>query len=83
MDEAVAAYRERFGPYPAFVQDLVAAGLLPEIPPDPYGGVWTIDGEGRVHSTSNYRRLFRPDDESKRSTTLDRLRSKLRSMQPQ
>jgi tetratricopeptide (TPR) repeat protein len=83
IDAAARRYHEQFGWFPTSVAALTVAGLLPEVPPDPYGGSWRIDGEGRAHSTVNERRLFKPDDEAKRSRNLDRLQSTLKRAQPQ
>lgn len=38
-----AAYRERFGVAPSSLEELVDAGLLAGIPPDPLGGTYEID----------------------------------------
>jgi tetratricopeptide (TPR) repeat protein len=83
IDAAAQRYREQFGWFPASAAALVVAGLLPEVPQDPYGGSWRIDEEGRAHSTVNPRRLFKPDDDAKRDRNLGRLRSTLKKAQTQ
>jgi tetratricopeptide (TPR) repeat protein len=82
IDDAIEKYRERFGRFPLFVHELTQAGLLDAIPPDPYGGAWRIDEEGRVHSTVNDRRVFRPESEAARNRSLLRLQSKLKGEMP-
>ena len=61
LDRAVAEYRARFGAPPSKLDALVRAGILPEIPPDPFGGEFTVDAQGVVHSTGRDFR-FRPPD---------------------
>jgi hypothetical protein len=82
IDEAAQRYREQFGWFPASPAPLVAAGFLDRVPPDPFGGSWRIDEDGRVHSTVNPRRLFKADDDAQRGRNLDRLRSTLNKAQP-
>ncbi len=60
LDDAVAAYRERFGLLPLTVHLLVRDGFLAAVPPDPFGGSWSIDRDGRVHSTAHPFRFARP-----------------------
>jgi tetratricopeptide (TPR) repeat protein len=60
VDEAIARWRERYVTPPLSVSQLVQEGYLPEIPPDPAGGTWTIGEDGRVHSSVNPRRFQRP-----------------------
>jgi hypothetical protein len=52
LDEAVERYREARGRDPARLEDLVSAGIVPELPAEPFGGryVWR---DGAVHSTGN------------------------------
>jgi tetratricopeptide (TPR) repeat protein len=78
IDEAAQAYLGRFGHLPDSVRELHRAGMLAEVPRDPFGGSWRLDDEGRAHSTVNDRRLFRPLDIAGRTVTIDRLRSHLR-----
>jgi tetratricopeptide (TPR) repeat protein len=47
------------------VDDLVAAGYIPRLPRDPFGGKYTWNGsEGRVHSTANSFRFSKPEKPS-------------------
>jgi len=61
IDEALAEWRRRHLVGPFALEQLVAEGLLPEIPPDPQGGHWTIGDDGRVRSTAVPFRFARPD----------------------
>jgi hypothetical protein len=81
VDEAVERFIERTQRRPNTVQELVTAGLLGEIPPDPYGGSWVIDQEGRVHSSVHDRRVMRPESASQREKLMQDLRSHLKGMQ--
>jgi hypothetical protein len=50
----VAAYTARTGLPPASLEQLVWAGALPAIPPDPFGGHYRWDAEAReVRSSVN------------------------------
>jgi tetratricopeptide (TPR) repeat protein len=61
IDEAVASYRARYGFAPVSVELLVAVGLLPALPADPFGGRWVLGEDGRARSTAHDYR-FRPPD---------------------
>ncbi|HVP66530.1 MAG TPA: tetratricopeptide repeat protein [Anaeromyxobacteraceae bacterium] len=61
LDDAVAAWRRRYFIGPLAVEQLVTAGLLETLPPDPAGGRWYVDADGRVHSTANPFRFAKPD----------------------
>lgn len=52
VEKGIEAYRERFQREPQGLEDLVHAGVLERIPEDPYGGVFYLDKEGKVRSTS-------------------------------
>lgn len=60
LDEAVARYRERHVLPPLVVDALEWEGLVPRIPADPYGGVYFVGQDGRVHSTVNPFRFAPP-----------------------
>lgn len=55
LERAVAAFRERFGALPANLSALVTAGMLREIPHDPYGGAFFLDERGDIKTTSELR----------------------------
>ncbi len=82
LDDAVERYRERIGRLPASLEVIQRAGFLDEVPPDPYGGSWIIDEEGRTHSTLHERRILKPQTSTQRGQSLERLRSQLRGAQP-
>jgi tetratricopeptide (TPR) repeat protein len=52
IEQAVAAFKERFQDDPEDLERLVNAGLLERIPDDPYGGNFYLDEQGRVRTTS-------------------------------
>lgn len=60
IEKALSDYRLKFGRRPAELQELVGAGMLAELPVDPYGGTFYLDGQGRVRTTS---KLANPDFE--------------------
>ena len=52
IEEAIGLYEERFQRKPQGLEDLIKAGVLKQIPEDPYGGVFHLDKQGKVRSTS-------------------------------
>ncbi|ABS24892.1 lipopolysaccharide assembly protein LapB [Anaeromyxobacter sp. Fw109-5] len=82
LDEAVQAFRERFVRLPFAVEEVRFAGLIDDIPPDPYGGSWIVDGEGRTHSSVHDRRILRPMTHSERQESQQRLGSTLKGATP-
>lgn len=52
LEQAVAAFKERFHRLPQDLREVERAGLIEQMPADPYGGIFFLDGEGRVRSTS-------------------------------
>jgi tetratricopeptide (TPR) repeat protein len=82
IDEAVERYRERYQRLPRSVHELSSASLLAAIPPDPYGGSWVLDEEGRAHSSVHARRVMRPMTATERSQSLARFRSNKNGIQP-
>jgi hypothetical protein len=55
LEGAVGAYHERFGTLPATPSDLLARGVLYQLPVDPYGGTFYIAPGGKVWTTSDLR----------------------------
>ncbi len=55
LEGAVGAYYERFGALPATPSDLLARGVLYQLPVDPYGGTFYIAPGGKVWTTSDLR----------------------------
>jgi hypothetical protein len=62
LERAVAAYRERFGEYPAQASDLVSSGILRRLPAEPHGGEYIFSADGGVRSSrvSGRLKVFRP-----------------------
>ena len=56
VEQAVERYKRKFRRQPSDLHSLVQAGLLQEVPADPYGGKLYLDLEGRVKSTSDIQR---------------------------
>jgi len=54
IQNAVDAFRSRYGHFPDRLEQIVASGLLRSVPDDPYGGRFYVDANGRVQSTSKF-----------------------------
>lgn len=57
LAEALDRYQNTMGKKARELPDLVAAGLLQNIPTDPLGGTYFIDPQGRIQTTSDAQRL--------------------------
>ena len=57
LERAVKTYREKMGTVPRELPDLVRAGILAGIPPEPNGGRYVIDRGGKVRSDRVAQRL--------------------------
>ncbi|ORJ59125.1 tetratricopeptide repeat protein [Geothermobacter hydrogeniphilus] len=57
IEKAVAEFRQRYQRLPKRIEELVALGLLPDLPADPYGGTFFLDASGRVRSNSNFSKI--------------------------
>lgn len=57
LEEAVAKYRAREGRTPGSLTDLLRAGLIRAVPPEPNGGRYLLDAGGSVRSDRVARRL--------------------------
>lgn len=53
LEGAVAAYQNKFSKMPDKIDDLIAGGIIREIPTDPYGGTFYIDKDGSIKTTSD------------------------------
>lgn len=62
IETALEHYVSLYGKAPGSVSELVAAGLLADIPVDPYGGTFFIDEHQRVRSTSKLAHLQKDDE---------------------
>lgn len=54
LKAALEAYRQQQGQVPESLAALVQAGFLERIPPDPYGGRFYLDDQGKVRSSSRF-----------------------------
>ncbi len=54
IEEALDRFKAREGRSPKELSELVSAGYLLILPPDPYGGTWGVLKNGRVFSTSKF-----------------------------
>ena len=52
LEGKITEFNERFGHFPKQLEELVSAGLIRQIPEDPYKGQFVIMGNGRVYTTS-------------------------------
>ena len=58
LETAVEAYRTQYRTLPATVTDLAAAGVLPMLPQEPFGGAYRLDPKtGSVSSSTHPERL--------------------------
>lgn len=53
LEAKITEYYGLYRVYPKSLDELVAAGMLAQIPEDPYGGKFLIMQNGRVYTTSN------------------------------
>ena len=52
LEEVIADFKKRFHRAPDRLQELVDVGILNHIPEDPYGGIFYLDKQGKVRTTS-------------------------------
>ena len=57
LEDAVQAYRAEHGKPPFRLEDLLGPGGLPRMPLEPLGGVWILDADGSVRSSSGLPRI--------------------------
>lgn len=55
LESAVNVYKDRFGIAPFSLNDLITAGIIAQLPEDPYGGEFYIDTDGNIKTTSDLR----------------------------
>lgn len=53
LENKVKEFSEKYHSFPAKIENLVQAGIIEEVPEDPYGGSFVILENGRVYTTSN------------------------------
>lgn len=54
IEDAIVQFEKTCKRKPQTIEALIGAGILEKIPPDPYGGKFYLDREGRVRTTSNF-----------------------------
>ena len=54
IEKARDGYKEKHGIMPTTVEQLVSLGFLSPAPKDPYGGLFYLDANGKVATTSKY-----------------------------
>lgn len=82
IENAAGEYRTESGLPPIAIAQLVAAGVLSGVPPDPFGGSYYLGTDGRVRSTRNERRFQRPDALERQALQRD-ARARLERMERQ
>ncbi len=55
LEKVVAAYQDKFKAQPNKLDELIAKGIISEIPQDPYGGKFYLDKDGSIKTTSELR----------------------------
>lgn len=53
LEKGVNQYKDKFQKLPENVEEVIKAGIIEKLPEDPYGGVFFIDKDGRIKTTSN------------------------------
>ncbi len=53
IEIAVESYKKLFNAMPTTISGLIKSGLLKTVPKDPYGGMFYLDHDGTVKTTSN------------------------------
>jgi hypothetical protein len=66
---------------PIALPQLVFEGLVPEIPPDPFGGTLYIGAEGRVRSSVNPQRFDRPREDDRLGAARGQAWSRLKALE--
>ncbi|WP_305042493.1 hypothetical protein [Geoalkalibacter sp.] len=54
LERAVAEFISRHNRQPTALHELVKYSIIQEIPSDPYGGVFFLDEDGKIKTTSNF-----------------------------
>jgi hypothetical protein len=54
IEDAYLAFVDQYQRHPSTLDELLGAGILIELPTEPYGGRWRLHDNGRVDSTSNF-----------------------------
>lgn len=54
LERAVSAYKEKFGRVPVSLQQVIDEGIMLAVPPDPYGGNFSVSPDGEISCTTDY-----------------------------
>ena len=57
LEQALRIYKESFGRAAENLDQLVSAGIVSALPPDPFGGSYFLDQAGKLRSSSGHKRL--------------------------
>lgn len=57
LERAVARFKKKYGKSPETINELLDRRVVSAVPTDPYGGMYYLDGEGNVKSTSEMQLL--------------------------
>ncbi len=64
LQNAVKIYKKKMHQQPRNLSDLVKAGILKSIPPDPYGGTFYLTQSGHIYTTSKFTYRKKEDEHS-------------------
>ena len=81
LEAAAERYRSRMGIRPIALEQLVQEGLVEAIPPDPFGGAYYFDEDGRVRSSVEPRRFDRALTGAERDQAMRDARDRLRFLE--
>jgi hypothetical protein len=70
LEQAAGIYRNNTGAWPKTVEDLLAAKIIPTLPPEPLGGRYFFDADGKAYNTTLL--------DGERSIWLDFIRQKVK-----
>jgi tetratricopeptide (TPR) repeat protein len=77
LEEAVAAWRARYGVAPVALESLVVEGILATVPEDPFGGTYFLGSDGLVRSTQFGKRYDRALAKQERDQALSGVRTRV------
>ncbi|HAK60340.1 MAG TPA: hypothetical protein DCO77_08145 [Nitrospiraceae bacterium] len=66
LEKAVSRYKKKTGRSPQNLKVLVQTGIIEKIPDDPYGGVFYVDKDGSIKSSSKLAFAGRPHGKSRK-----------------
>lgn len=55
LEKAIALYKQKFQAEPIALEDLVTTQILRRLPLDPYGGIYYLDEDNNVRTSSDFR----------------------------